>query len=145
MKFENKIIYSINPPVTNDELNLLSAAAWGNNEPADSDGHKPTDFQPILKRSLIFVCAYHSARLIGFVNVAWDGGVHAFILDTMVDPEFQRRGIGKRLVKEAVETVKKRGIEWLHVDFEPHLQVFYDKCGFRKTNAGLINLKNAEN
>jgi hypothetical protein len=30
---------------------------------------------------------------------------------------------------------------WLHVDFAPHLWSFYfDACGFRPTDAGLIHL-----
>jgi len=130
---EFEVIYSVSPPVTNDELNTLFAAAWEN--------HSPIDFRPVLKHSLAFVCAYDSARLVGFVNLAWDGGVHAFILDTTVHHEFQRRGIGRQLVKYAAVVAKERGLEWLHVDFEPHLQEFYDKCGFTNTKAGLINLK----
>ena len=128
-----ELAYRVNPIVTNNELNELFADAWGNGE--------PTDFQPILARSLAFVCAYQNARLIGFVNVAWDGGVHAFVLDTTVHTEFQRRGIGVKLVEKATAIAKEHGVEWLHVDFEPHLQIFYDKCGFRKTNAGLIDLR----
>jgi hypothetical protein len=31
-------------------------------------------------------------------------------------------------------------VEWLHVDFEPHLDEFYHKCGFKETRAGLIRL-----
>ena len=129
---EFEITYRVNPTVSNDELNALFA------EPGQI--HEPVDFRPILERSLAFVCAYQASRLIGFVNLAWDGGIHAFVLDPTVHPEFRRRGIGKTLVKKAVETAKQRGIEWVHVDFEPHLQDFYDKCGFKNTRAGIINL-----
>ena len=35
--------------------------------------------------------------------------------------------------------------EWLHVDFDQHLAVFYfDVCGFRPTTAGLIHLPTHE-
>jgi ribosomal protein S18 acetylase RimI-like enzyme len=132
-KNDSEIIYLISPSVKNKELNELFANAWGDDE--------PTDFRPILKRSLAFICAYCDKRLIGFVNLAWDGGIHAFILDTTVHKEFRRRGIGLKLVKQAETEAQKRRIQWLHVDFEPHLQSFYYKCGFRNTNAGLINLK----
>ena len=136
MKTGNKdnfdFIYRVSPTVTNDELNSLFANAWGHGE--------PTDFNRVLEHSLAYICAYHSNRLIGFVNVAWDGGVHSFILDTTVHKDFQRRGIGLQLVKQAETEARNRGMEWLHVDFEPHLQGFYDKCGFRNTCAGLINL-----
>jgi len=87
------------------------------------------------------VCAREDGRLVGFVNVAWDGGVHAFVLDTVVAPAAGRRGIGTRLVAIATENARAAGCEWLHVDFEPHLRSFYfDACGFRPTDAGLIQL-----
>jgi ribosomal protein S18 acetylase RimI-like enzyme len=82
--------------------------------------------------------------VVGFVNVAWDGGDHAFLLDTKTHAEFQHRGIGTRLVEIAARNAKRAGCEWLHVDFEPHLQRFYfDACGFRSTPAGLIHLPSA--
>jgi len=79
--------------------------------------------------------------LIGFVNVAWDGGDHAFLLDTKVRRDWQRRGIATALVRLAVARSKAAGCEWLHVDFEAPLAPFYlHACGFRPTPAGLIHL-----
>ena len=40
---------------------------------------------------------------VGFVNVAWDGGVHAFILDTVTSAAHLRQGIGTELVKVAAD------------------------------------------
>jgi ribosomal protein S18 acetylase RimI-like enzyme len=119
--------------VTNDELNTLFAASWPN--------HIWCDCRPILEQSLAFVCAYQAERLVGFVNLAWDGGIHAFVLDTTVHPELRQRGIGQQLVRQAAVVAQERGIEWLHVDFEPHLLGFYQRCGFQHTEAGLIHLK----
>lgn len=133
---ELNINYQVTPAVTNEDLNTLFANAWEN--------HKTWDFLPVLKHSLLYVCAYHGAQLIGFVNVAWDGAQHAFILDTTVHKDFRRRGIGIQIVKRAATGAKKHGVDWLHVDFEPHLKEFYRKCGFRQTDAGLINLKDTE-
>jgi ribosomal protein S18 acetylase RimI-like enzyme len=127
------VVYCVSPAATNDELNSLFANAWEN--------HETMDFRSVLDKSLAFVCAYDAEKLIGFVNVAWDGGVHAFLLDTTVRAEYRRRGIGRRLVEEAIAAARERGLDWLHVDFESHLQTFYDKCGFVNTRAGLINLK----
>jgi ribosomal protein S18 acetylase RimI-like enzyme len=80
--------------------------------------------------------------LVGFVNVAWDGSDHAFILDPKTHGAFQRRGIGARLVRRAADEAKAAGCEWLHVDFEDDLRPFYfDACGFSPTNAGLIDLR----
>ena len=77
---------------------------------------------------------------IGFVDLAWDGGVHAFVLDTTVHPNARRRGVGRRLVKLAVEVAGDRGVEWVHADFDPHLRGFYHECGLRRTEAGLLHL-----
>jgi ribosomal protein S18 acetylase RimI-like enzyme len=79
--------------------------------------------------------------LVGFVNVAWDGGDHAFLIDTKTRGEHQHRGVGTALVRTAAEHARAAGCEWLHVDFEPELASFYfDACGFRPTSAGLIHL-----
>lgn len=80
-------------------------------------------------------------RLVGFVNVAWDGGDHAFLLDTKTRGDHQHRGIGTRLVARAAAEARRAGCEWLHVDFRPGLDRFYlDACGFSPTAAGLIRL-----
>ncbi|MBY5841472.1 GNAT family N-acetyltransferase [Rhizobium leguminosarum] len=122
----------IDPFPSAAELNALFSAAW-------SSPHN-RDFAPILSRSLAHIGAYQDERLVGFINVAWDGGIHAFILDTSVHPDMQRQGIASRLVREATRVARERGAEWLHVDFEPHLTGFYHACGFRPTEAGLIKL-----
>lgn len=77
----------------------------------------------------------------GFVNVAWDGGAHAFLLDPTVLPSHRRRGIGTALVQKAVEEARRAGAQWAHVDYEAALQGFYGGCGFRETRAGLMMLR----
>ena len=85
--------------------------------------------------------AHQRRRSRRVVNVAWDGGDHAFLLDTKRRGEWHRRGVGTELVGRAAQGAKAAGCEWLHVDFEPHLRSFYiDACGFRPTDAGLIRL-----
>lgn len=79
--------------------------------------------------------------LVGFVNVAWDGGDHAFLLDTKSRDEWQHRGVGTQLIGCAAQHATEEGCEWLHVDFKPDLRPFYlNACGFRPTGAGLIHL-----
>ena len=107
----------------------------------DCWGSPAADYlERVLPRSLAHVEAYDGDQLVGFVNVAWDGGVHAFILDTCVASSHRRQGIATELVGIATDLARQRGAEWLHVDFEPHLERFYRACGFRPTAAGLIAL-----
>jgi GNAT superfamily N-acetyltransferase len=120
------------------ETNVLHAEAFGH-PVYDDDGW---DWRAQVERhSLGWVTARDGAQLVGFVNVAWDGQVHAFVLDTMVAEAARRRGIGKELVAIAVSEARRAGCEWLHVDFEDHLRDFYvETCGFAPANAGLIAL-----
>ena len=122
----------IDPFPSDAELAQLWAAAW--------EQEAGASYQNVLQRSLCHVGAYARDRLVGFVNVAWDGGIHAFLLDTCVHPEVQRQGIATRLVRMAVEEAQGRGARWLHVDYEEHLEQFYAGCGFLPTKAGLIRL-----
>ncbi len=120
---------------TNAEANRLHAECF-EHEPTEDDWRSRVD-----RFSLGWVCMRSDGELTGFVNVAWDGGAHAFILDTMVSAPFRRRGHAARLVAEAARHATAAGCEWLHVDFEPHLRGFYvDACGFTPTDAGLIRL-----
>ncbi len=71
----------------------------------------------------------------------FDGGVHAFLLDIVVAGPLRWHGVGTRLVEVAACEVAAAGCKWLHVDFEDYLGPFYfDRCGFRPTNVGLIRL-----
>ncbi len=107
------------------------------------DGHAVAGWwDQIRPHSLGWVTARDGEGfLVGFVNVAWDGGDHAFLIDTTTRGSHQRRGIGTELVRRAAAEAKAAGCEWLHVDFEPARASFYvGACGFRPTDAGLIHL-----
>ena len=119
----------------NAELNALHAEAF-DHRPLEDDWDRQAH-----EHRLGWVCARDGGELVGFVNVPWDGAVHAFILDTMVASKARRRGIGRELVAVAVTEARAGGCEWLHVDFDDDLRRFYfDACGFTPTNAGLIAL-----
>ena len=93
-----------------------------------------------LDHSLTWITAHEGDRLVGFVNVAWDGKAHAFLLDPTVHPSVRRRGIGTALVRLAADEARRAGVEWLHVDYDEGLGAFYERCGFKPTGAGLLRL-----
>jgi GNAT superfamily N-acetyltransferase len=97
----------------------------------------------VERHSLGWVCAFEAtARLIGFVNVAWDGGAHAFVIDTLVAGDRRHNGIGSGLLEVAERESRAAGCDWLHVDFEDDVRNFYvGACGFSPTPAGLIALR----
>ena len=127
------IVYAVNPVLDDAMLNDLFRRAW--------DTHADRLFAPILARSAAFVGAFDGPCLIGFANVATDGGVHAFLLDPTVDRAYRRRGIGSTIVAHAIAAARERGCEWVHVDYEPALASFYARAGFRVTHAGVLHFE----
>lgn len=120
---------------TNDELNALHAEGFGHRLLID-------DWRVQVERhSLGWVVARDAEQtLVGFVNVPWDGGVHAFIVDTLVSKRTRRLGIGRELVAVAEREARNAGCEWLHADYDEDLVPFYEACGFSSTPAGLVEL-----
>jgi GNAT superfamily N-acetyltransferase len=120
---------------TNAEVNALHAEGFGHMVLVD-------DWRGQVERhSLGWVCARDGGDLVGFVNVPWDGAVHAFVLDTLVTARARRKGIATKMIGVAVEAARAAGCEWLHVDFDEELNsLYYDACGFVPTPAGLIAL-----
>lgn len=126
-------------PFGNDETNLLHAQAFGTKLYDAGEW----DWETLVARhSLGWVTARSGTELVGFVNVPWDGSVHAWIQDVMVAADHRHAGVGRALVDAAADGARDAGCEWLHVDFEGHLEPFYfDACGFTPTAAGLRRLR----
>jgi GNAT superfamily N-acetyltransferase len=123
---------------TNLEVNALHAEAFGGPVFEESEW----DWVALTGRhSLGWVVARDGSDLVGFVNVPWDGLVHAWLQDTMVALRARGKGIGTALVAAARDGAKSAGCEYLHVDFEDRLRPFYlGACGFTSTSAGLLAL-----
>jgi GNAT superfamily N-acetyltransferase len=120
---------------TNQELNVLHAEGF-DHRVLDDDW-----VAQVERHSLGWVTARDGDQLVGFVNVAWDGAIHAFLLDTLVAATHRRRGIATELVGVATDHARSAGCEWLHVDFDDDLrELYFASCGFTPTNAGLIQL-----
>lgn len=122
----------------NGEVNALHAEAFGTRVYTEDEWNWE---QLTVAHSLGWVTARAGGRLVGFVNVLWDGLVHAWIQDVMVAADSRGRGIGKDLVAAAAAGARNAGCEWLHVDFDPELDDFYiTGCGFAPARAGLLSL-----
>jgi len=122
----------------NAEVNELHAEAFGSRV---FDASEWDWLALVHEHSLGWVTARDHETLVGFVNVVWDGQVHAWLQDTMVASAARHRGVGTQLVATAIERARTAGCGWLHVDFDEPLGPFYlDACGFTPTAAGLIEL-----
>ncbi|CAN5699671.1 GNAT family N-acetyltransferase [soil metagenome] len=121
------------------EVNRLHAEAFGTRVYADEEW----PWRRLVEaHSLGWCIARSGEELVGFVNVLWDGLVHAWIQDVMVAASARGQQIGTRLVQAAADGARRAGCETLHVDFDDELRPFYyDACGFTPTNGGLLHLQ----
>ena len=123
-----------NSAVKPDEIeNLREAVGWDKSQGI---------YQEILNRHF----TYYTVRnqddlLIAYMSVLSDGITDAFLLDLAVHPEYQKRGLGKRIVEKAIADIKAAGIRCIQVTFNENLQPFYKKCGFHIIKGGIIDFK----
>ncbi len=138
MRPRSNCVYEWRGAFTNNEVNTLHAEAFETRifDEAEWNWNELT-----ARYSLGWVTARSSDGLVGFVNVLWDGLIHAWIQDVMVAVPARHQGVGIGLVKAAREGARDAGCEWLHVDFDDHLRGFYYACGFEPSNAGLMALQ----
>lgn len=120
------------------EVNALHAEAFGTRVYDDDEW----PWRRLVEaHSLGWCVARRGPDLVGFANVLWDGLVHAWVQDVMVAASARGRGLGTELVRRAADGAREAGCETLHVDFDDELRAFYyDACGFRPTNGGLLPL-----
>ncbi len=55
------------------------------------------------------------------------GEVHAFF----IDPDWQRRGVGRLIWQKLLERAKEEGLAELHLDADPAAVPFYEAMGFK--------------
>lgn len=80
----------------NEVLPLYESVGW------TSYTGRPEMLKTAFSNSLLVLGAYESHRLIGLLRAVGDGASVLYIQDLLVHPDFQRRGIGKRLIREAM-------------------------------------------
>ncbi|HTE44835.1 MAG TPA: GNAT family N-acetyltransferase [Gemmatimonadaceae bacterium] len=83
------------------------------------------DAIPALSRT-INVGAWDGLRLVGSIRILTDGYFFATIPEILVDPEYQRRGIGQHLMKLALERAPRGKLAFAA---QPQSVAFFDRIG----------------
>jgi ribosomal protein S18 acetylase RimI-like enzyme len=84
-----------------------------------------------IKNSYYIVSAYAKNKLVGFGRIISDGVMHALIVDMIVDPEFQRMGIGNAILDDLVGVCQGKGIPDIQLFCADGKENFYLKNGFK--------------
>jgi ribosomal protein S18 acetylase RimI-like enzyme len=91
-------------------------------------GYQPDKLQRAFSRSDQVITAWDGEKLVGLVNTIADGSVTAFIPYLLVNPEYQKQGIGRTLIGMILSAYE--GYERIVLLTEKDMVDFYKKCGF---------------
>jgi ribosomal protein S18 acetylase RimI-like enzyme len=91
-------------------------------------GHQPDKLRRAFSRSDQVITAWDGEKLVGLVNAIADGSMTAFIPYLLVNPAYQKQGIGKTLMKMILSAYE--GYERIVLLTEKDTVDFYQRCGF---------------
>ena len=120
-KFSEKV------PVTKKFVELFLTTGWNEEYKLTTD-----ELEIALKNSWYTYAIYNSEQLVGFGRIMSDGVVHALIIDLIVHPEYQGKGLGKTILKQLVNKCKQHRIRDIQLFSATNKFIFYEKSGFTR-------------
>lgn len=105
-------------------LEIYDSVGWTNYT------DRPTMLQKALEHSLLVLAAFDGDRLVGLLRAVGDGYSIVFIQDILILPTYQRQGIGRTLLEQAIANFPE--IYQLHLltDNTEKTRSFYEAHGF---------------
>jgi aralkylamine N-acetyltransferase len=109
-------------------VEMYQAQGWW--QPHDDD--KGCLIARIIKGSHCFVIATEGDKIVGMGRAISDGISDAYIQDLTVAKDRRKRGIGKRILRTLLESLRADGISWIGLIAEPGSCNLYSHAGFRE-------------
>lgn len=116
-----------------------------------SDGFSADDFLDLAQRvwpreyslsdanaalsKTINIGAWDGSRLVGSIRILTDGYFFATIPEVLVDPAYQRRGIGRRLMELALERAPRGKVAF---GAQAQSVAFFERIGCRRGLTGFV-------
>ncbi|MEE8320355.1 MAG: GNAT family N-acetyltransferase [Gammaproteobacteria bacterium] len=112
------------PPIVPEFFKLRDAVGW--------DAVPEDVSAAALAKSLFSVCVIVHGEVVGMGRVVGDDGLYFYIQDVIVLPEYQRQGIGSRIMEEITAYLDENLCEGAFVGLKsaPGLECFYKRYGF---------------
>jgi aralkylamine N-acetyltransferase len=76
-------------------------------------------------------------RLIGFARATSDHAFNATIWDVVVDPRYQNQGLGKAMMRYAIQKLRSADISNITLFADPQVVDFYRRLGFMVDPEGI--------
>jgi len=129
-----KWIYESNNIDWNELSNLYKIAPLGDK--------KPNDLKTVFDNSMFKCFIYDDNKLIGVGRALADGIDCSYICDVAIHPDYQNKGIGKKVVNKLIDFSKDHNKIILYS--YPGKEQFYAKLGFDKMNTAMAIFKNKQ-
>lgn len=119
------IEYRDNAVLTADmAIDLYNRSTLGERRPVG----RPDIFEGMIGNADVMVTAWDGNRLVGIARSLTDFSYVAYLADLAVDADYQRQGIGRRLVEETKRRLKPECMIVLVA--APQANDYYPKLGF---------------
>ena len=105
-------------------INLYQSVGWTNYL------ERNNILEEAYANSLCVLGAYDSDRLVGIIRAVGDGRTIVFVQDIVVLPEYQRKGIGTKLLKAVMDKYHDVYQMELLTDNTVKTKAFYRSVGF---------------
>jgi GNAT superfamily N-acetyltransferase len=113
---------------------LFQAVGWGRRD--------PDDVRTAFARSTFKAFAFEGEELAGFGRTIDDGRYYATVVDVVVSPNHQRKGIGRAIVNDLQSRLN--GFLVVTLTAAPDVQPFYQKLGWRHQSTAMIRPRSKE-
>jgi GNAT superfamily N-acetyltransferase len=107
---------------------LFAAVGWGSRD--------PSEVRAAFNRSTFKAFAFEGGELVGFGRTIDDGRFYATLVDVVVSPAHQRRGVGRAIVEDIQS--RMQGFLVVTLIATTDVQPFYEKLGWRRLSTGMI-------
>ena len=111
-------------PAMTDLLALYSSVGWTNYT------NNPTMLEKAVKASLWQLAVFDEKELVAYIRLVGDGHSVLLVQDLLVRPDYQRQGIGKKLLEKALETFPHVYQRLLVTERSEKNLDFYQSLGF---------------
>ena len=102
-------------------------------------GRQIEDLKIAIDRSEPVVSAWDEEKLIGFARATSDGVYRATIFDVVVDPDYRRLGLGRKLVETVLRHSCMERVEKIYL-MTTNQQSFYERLGFVLNSSTTMHL-----
>ena len=123
------LIRPIRPEEVNAARLLLAGHGW-TRKVVDA-----AKFETLVQRSQVALVAVQNDQVVGFIRAITDGIYNGYISMVVVAKDYQGRGIGSALMREAMGTNNE--ITWVLRADRDHVPTFYEKLGFQASKAAM--------